>query len=444
MVSHDFTALLKKEMVPARGCTGPVSYALAGACCRPYLTAPVREVRVFVSPSQLKIGFGVATPGTSRPGIDVPAALGLISGDWTLGLSVLDPCTEADVEKALSLVDSGTVKVLCAHEKTGLYIRCEVDTEKENVVAVVSGRYDGVSLIRVNGETRFSGPALSEEEAADLPEPFTLDQVFSYLHDVDPEEIRFLLDGYRMNLALAEDGLRQGFGLRSGRAFLQAYFDGRPLPKDLFLRPFDWLPADPQIRSRILVAAASDARMGGSRLPAMAAMGDGNQGLTAMIPVGVTAEALRKDDAETIRALALSCLTLFFVKLNIGRESSFCLCSIAASSGVAAGVGLLRGLNEEEISSAVKNTIAPLCGMLCDGAKNACALKMQIASDAAFSGVRLAEAGVSCGFYDGVADDTLEGTVSCVAAMATESQDLLDAAMVRQILKKTARKRAGE
>ena len=440
MKPYDFTALLKKEMVPARGCTGPTAYALASACCRPYLTAEPREIRMYVSPAFLKIGFGVATPGTSRPGIEVPAALGLTGGEWKLGLSVLDPCTDEDMEKALAMVDSGVVRVQSADGKMGIYIRCEVDTANERVLAVVEGRHDGVSLIQVDGKTVFSAPQMTPEEAADLPAPFALADMFRYVRTVDTGEIAFLLDGYRMNVALAEDGLKQGFGLGSGRAFLlDAQPDGAA-PGDLYEHPLRYLPAEAKARARILVAAASDGRMGGSRLPAMAAMGDGNQGLTAMIPVGVTAELMGKSAEETIRALALSCLTLFFVKLNIGRESSFCLCSIAASSGAAAGVGYLNGLTERQISAAVKNTIAPLCGMLCDGAKNACALKMQIASDTAFSGVKLAQAGVECGFYDGVADDTLEHTVACVASLATDSLELLDRSMVRQIIMKTERR----
>ncbi len=440
MSLYDFTALIKKEMLPARGCTGPTAYALASACCRPYITAEPLAIRMYVSPSFLKIGFGVATPGTSRPGIEVPAALGLIGGEWKLGLSVLDPCNEEDMAKALAMVDSGIVQVRSAESKMSLYIRCEVDTENERVLAVVEGRHDGVSVIEVNGKPVFSAPRMTPEEAADLPSPFSLSDMFQYIRTVDTDEIRFLLDGYRMNIALAEDGLQQGFGLRSGQAFLlKAQTDG-PIPEDLYKNPLRYLPMDAKVRSRVLVAAASDARMGGSRLPAMAAMGDGNQGLTAMIPVGVTAELMGKSEEETIRALAISCLMLFFVKLNIGRESSFCLCSIAASSGLAAGIGYLKGLTEAQISAAVKNTISPLCGMLCDGAKNACALKMAISTETAFSGVDLAQAGVECGFYDGVADDTLQHTIECVAALANDGHDLLDDSMVRQILRKTERK----
>ena len=440
MTNPEFTALLKKEMVPALGCTGPTAYALAGACCKPYLTAAPRDVRVYVSPGFLKIGFGVATPGTPRPGIEVPTALGLIGGDYKLGLSVLQPCTDADMERALAMADSGVVRVLCAEDKGGVYVRCEVDTDNEQIVSVVEHTHDGVSLIQVDGEVKFSRASEGGEAGDDMPERYSLDDMFAYVESVDPEELAFLLDGYRINIELAEDGIRQGFGLKSGRAFLANWWQPRGLPEDLYENPMKYLPDSIQARAKVLVAGASDARMGGSRLPAMAAMGDGNQGLTAIIPVGVAAELMGKDRESLIRALALSCLMLFYVKINIGRESSFCLCSIAASAGVAAGVGYLRGMAREQICAAVKNVISPLCGMLCDGAKNACALKMAIAADTAFTGIELAASGVACGFYDGVADDTLEHTVDCVTALANDSIDLLDRSMVRQIVKKSERR----
>ena len=441
MTPFELTTLLKKEMVPALGCTGPTAYALATACCKPYLTDEVREVKMYVSPAFLKIGFGVATPGTTQPGIEIAAAMGLAGGDWKLGLQVLKPCTTSDVETAQQLVKRGLIHVLCDWERGGVYVRAEITTGHEKVVAVVEHTHDGISLIEVNGEKKFQAAAVTQQNLEDNPDSLSLEELFNYVKGVDTEDLRFLLDGYHLNLKLAEDGIRQGFGLKSGRAYLTEWWQGKDQPADLFEHPMDYLPHTILEKSRVLVAAASDGRMGGSRLPAMAAMGDGNQGLTAMIPVGVAAEIMGKSDEETIRALALSCLMLFYIKMHIGRASAFCLCAIAASAGVAAGVSYLRGMEESQISAAVKNVISALCGMLCDGAKNACALKMSIATTTALSCVDLAAADVECSFYDGVADDTLDQTVSCITDIATASMDMLDHYMVDQILRKTERKR---
>lgn len=441
MTNSELSGLLKKEMLPALGCTGPTAYALATACCRPFLTAPVKEVKIYVSPAFLKIGFGVATPGTTEPGIGIAAAIGLTGGDYRLGMQVLQPVTDEDITLAREMVQSGLIQVLCAWEKQGVYVRAEVRTENELAIAVVEHTHDGISLIEVNGEKKYTATISAEEKLEDNPDSLTLEDIFRYVRTVDTSDIRFLADGYTMNLALAEDGLKHQFGLRSGRAILAEYWQSRGVPGDLYERPMDYLPDGIQDRAKVLVSAASDARMGGSRLPAMAAMGDGNQGLTAMLPVGAAADLLGDSEEQKIRALALSCLMLFYIKMHIGRASAFCLCAIAASAGVAAGIGYLKGMDEPQICGAVKNVISPLAGMLCDGAKNACALKMAIAASTAITSIDLAASNVETSYFDGVSDDTLENTVSCITKIATQSMELLDHCMVDGILEKSERRR---
>ncbi len=439
MTHQEITKLLQTEMVPALGCTGPTAYALAAACCRPYLTAASEQIRIYVSPAFLKIGFGVATPGTSRPGIPIAVALGLIGGDHKLGLQVLEPATAEDMRAADKLVDSGIIQVLCDWEKKGVYVRAEVETKNETVLAVVEHTHDGISLIQVNGKTIYEKTIATGEGESNQERFMTIDEIFSYVENAPLKDIRFLLDGWKMNMALAQAALEQPFGLASGRAYLKEYWKARGVPEDLFDRPMDYLPDNAVERSKILVAAASDGRMGGCRLPAMAAMGDGNQGLTGTIPIGVAAQFLGADEETTCRALAMSCLMLFFVKMNIGRAAAFCLCAIAASAGVAAGLSYLRGMPRELICGAVKNVISPLAGMLCDGAKNGCALKMAVAVSTAMSACDLAQDGVQMGFYDGMCDNTLEETVACITSVANQSMDLLDRCMVEEILKKANR-----
>ena len=394
MTHQEITKLLQTEMVPALGCTGPTAYALAAACCRPYLTAASEQIRIYVSPAFLKIGFGVATPGTSRPGIPIAVALGLIGGDHKLGLQVLEPATAEDMRAADKLVDSGIIQVLCDWEKKGVYVRAEVETKNETVLAVVEHTHDGISLIQVNGKTIYEKAIAAGEGEANQERFMTIDEIFSYVENAPLKDIRFLLDGWKMNMALAQAALEQPFGLASGRAYLKEYWKAR---------------------------------------------GDGNQGLTCTIPIGVAAQFLGADEETTCRALAMSCLMLFFVKMNIGRAAAFCLCAIAASAGVAAGLSYLRGMPRELICGAVKNVISPLAGMLCDGAKNGCALKMAVAASTAMSACDLAQDGVQMGFYDGMCDNTLEATVACITSVANQSMDLLDRCMVEEILKKANR-----
>lgn len=438
MTHSEITKLLHDEMIPVTGCTGPTAYALAAASCRKYVTGKIKEFRVYVSPAYLKMGFGVATPGTTRTGIEIATAAGFVGGDPSLGMQVLKNTTDEDIEKAVQMCDEGIITVFSASGEKGVYVRNEIETDLETVCSVVAHTHDGLSFIRVNGTEMFrADPAVGEERIEDHPDCLSLDEVFHYAETCTLDEVGFLLDGYRINLALAEDGIRGGFGLKTGQALLKRTFLGREEPKDLLEHPLLYLPESLQERSNILVSAASDGRMGGSRLPAMAAMGDGNQGLTLLIPIGVAGTVMHKSELETARAMALGALMLFYVKMQIGRAAAMCLCAIAAAAGVAAGYGYLRGLTEAQIKGAVKNVISPLAGMLCDGAKNACALKMSIAASGALQSVELAELGVEAGYYDGVCDDSLEDTVSAITQIANETMDMMDDCMVRTILNKT-------
>lgn len=436
----DITKMLVKEMVPALGCTGPTAYALAAARCKPLLTAEPKLMKIYVSPAFLKIGFGVATPGTSEPGIGIAAAMGLFGGNYELGLSVLKTTTRNDIVKAHQMVADGKVQILCAWEQTGVYVRAEVITENETAVSVVAGTHDGIVSVMKNGKELYH--ADMQTSVVQLNEEgLNPNEIFRYIENVEPEELRFLLQGYHMNLALAEDGLKQKFGLESGRAYLASQFREKEMPADLYIRPFQYLPASLSDKIKILVSAASDARMGGSLYPAMAAMGDGNQGITTMLPVGITADHLGMSEEKIIRALALSCLLTFYVKMHIGRASAFCLCGIASAAGAAGGISYLKRMDEDKIRASVKNAISPLAGMLCDGAKNACALKMAIACSTVITAVELAEAGIQVGYYDGLASDSLEDTVSCITHIATDSQEHLDTSMVRSILEKEEKRR---
>lgn len=438
MTQHEITALLRKEMAPALGCTGPTAYGLAAACCKPYVKGELKKIRMFVSPPFLKMGFGVASPGSPRPGIDIAAALGFVGGDYKRGLQVLTTTTAEDMEAAQRLVDEGKVEVQCVWEKTGIYVRAEVITDQMSALAVVEHRHDGVSLIQVNGKVIFK-EEIPEEEEISYGE-LTLDDIFNYIETVPIEDIRFLKDeGLQICLTLAEAALKKPYGLASGRAFLKEYWSREGIPEDLFDHPMNYLPSDIFNRTRVLVAAASDGRMGGCKLPAFTAMGDGNQAVTAMIPVGVVGELGGASEDKICRALALSCLVLFFIKLNIGRVCAFCMCAIAASAGAASGYGYLSGFTRAQIQAAVKNVISPLAGMLCDGAKNGCALKMAIAATTALTAADLAKDNVQMGFYDGVCDDNLEDTVACITKVATKSMDQLDKYIAEGILEKMNR-----
>lgn len=446
MTHNEITKLLHDEMVLATGCTGPTAYALAAASCRKYVTGTIKSFKVFVSPAYLKMGFGVATPGTKKTGIEIATAAGFIAGNPDLRLQVLRDLSDSDVEKAVEMCEKGIISVFSDSKAKGVYVRDEIETDSKTVLSVVAQTHDGLSLIQVNGKDVFRADQIENynQRIETRPDCLSINDIFQYISVCTLNEVVFLLDGYHISLTLAEDGIREGFGLKSGRALLKQSYTGLSEPEDFFQNPLSYLPKSLEDRINILVCGASDGRMGGSKFPAMAAMGDGNQGLTLLLPIGAAGEAMHKSELEIARAMALGTLMLFYIKMRIGRAAAMCLCAIAASAGVAAGYGYLRGLSRRQIEGAIKNVITPLAGMLCDGAKNACALKMSIAAGGALRAVKLAEMGVEAGFYDGICDDSLEGTIDAITQVANKSMDLIDDCIINAISDKIHMRREKE
>ncbi len=424
MEKHPFTELLAKEVTPALGCTAPVAVALAAARCRAEITAPPCSMEVILSPGIYKNGWGVAVPGTDQKGNDLGAALGLFGGDYRLGLEVLNTAGPADMAKAKAFLEAAKVQVGCSGTEKGIYIEAVVKTAAETVRTIIKDTHSTIVSVEVNGKPI---AALPEKEQSVSKEQLrlTYDEILDYIENVPYCDIAFLKEGALMNLDLARFGLENPIGLSSGRALLLAAGG-------------ESLPADPPLRSKILTCAAADARMGGSLLPAMSTVGSGNQGITAIIPAAVWAESQGLSDEQLCRGLALSHLTTYFVKQYAGRISSTCLCAVASCAGSAAAITWLRGGTAGQIHSAIKNAVSALAGMLCDGAKNSCALKMGVAAYEAFTFANLALAGAAVGYYDGIAGDSLESTLQHLGQVTACTKEPADNALVAILMAKQA------
>jgi len=425
MKQQIITDLLKKEVVPALGCTAPVAVALAAARSAAELEGKIDTIRVSLSLGIYKNGWGVAVPGTSERGNALGAALGAVGGDYRLGLQVLTTATEADMKQARALLDANRVEISCDTSKEGVYIDAVVQSaDASRVRTVISGSHSDIVLVQKNGDTIFE-TSKEPNGNTNFEHVPTLQEALDYIESVPAEDIRFLLDGIRMNLDLAQDGLDHPFGLCSGRILKDS------------MEPGDW--ERPVARARVLTCAASDARMGGSLLPAMSTVGSGNQGITAILPVAVFAEHSQVGDERTSRALALSHLVTYLVKSRVGRISSTCLCAIASASGAAAAITWLSNGNREMIAGSVKNVVSPLAGMICDGAKGACALKMGAASTEAFHAANLALHGSAAGYYDGLATESMVSTLDNLSKLTTHTQKDVDIAIMEMLTEKETR-----
>lgn len=364
--------LLHKEVKPALGCTEPIAVALATAKAVELVSERVSldrmtsqmKLHVYVSGNILKNGMGVGIPGTGMIGLRIAAALGAVCGRSEYGLEVLKDLNDNAIKRAKELVTEGNVCIDREGNCHKLYVKCVVEAEGHSAWCVIEDEHDRIVETGIDGEwekrsrTEDTG-GCEERETRDYH--LTVKEIYEFAGNVDYEDIKFILEDRTLNLALAQEGLKGDYGLKVGKT-IQANAD------TVFGNDF-------LSYAMALTAAASDARMAGCTLPAMSNSGSGNQGITVSMPI--IAYALKYDisDEKLARALILSNLVAIHIKGYLGRLSALCGC-VVASTGSSCGLVWLKGGSYEMVCSAIKNMIGNITGMVCDGAKVGCAMKV--------------------------------------------------------------------
>lgn len=435
---NEIIGLIRQEVKPALGCTEPIAVALAcakaaeqaraafsGTDCE----AEVSNVQVEMSGNILKNGMGVCVPGTGMVGLEIAAALGVACGKSSYGLEVLnDLCPEA-VEKAKGLVAAEKVKVAMSADPRLLYVKAEVtlaatagdgknsgkeshvrgtaadsDLLREEVhtgTAVIADAHDRIIEAGADGRTRRlledSAAENAEAEESHLAIDLTVAEIYDFAKTVDFKDIEFILESRDMNLRLAEEGLKGHYGLKVGKTIADEKF--LPVYGKDFLS-----------YAMSLTAAATDARMAGCTLPAMSNSGSGNQGITVTMPVIAFSLHYKVDDESLARALVLSHLVAIHIKSFLGRLSALCGCVIA-STGASCGLVLLHDGSLEQVCDTIKNMIGNITGMVCDGAKVGCSLKVASGVACAVQSAVLALDGTSISSNDGIIEDDIEKTI---------------------------------
>jgi L-cysteine desulfidase len=419
---------LAKEVKPALGCTDPGAVALAAArACR---ELPDRDsvvsVRIIVSSSIYKNGMAVGIPGArGARGNAMAAAMGAICGDPDLGLEVLRNCTREDVEKADHWVREGRVSIYCDIDRSGVYVLASVFTPEHKTMCLITGNYTHIEKVIADGVTVMENIADKSSSALGFEDdgfPKMFFDALKMADEMDDCDRDFLLEGIDMNMAVAEGGYKpSGVCISCGECVQGSRF-GRTLRE----------MADTSERENIVLriksvcAAAADARMSGILLPVMSSAGSGNHGITAILPIAVLAEHLGKTKENTAKALAVSHIATSFVKRRLGRMSPVCGCSIAAGAGCAAGLAHLMGGSPEQMADAMSLLLANLAGMLCDGAKESCALKVGTAASEAYFAARWAMAGQKLVIPQGVFSSTIENTAENVGRVTREGMKTVD------------------
>jgi len=356
-------ALVKREVVPAIGCTEPMAVALAVARAKETLGSVPKQITVWLSANMLKNAMGVGIPGTGMIGLPIAIALGALIGKSEYNLEVLKDTTPEDVEQGKEYIAQNRIKILQKKDtEEKLYIEVECHNGDDNVSVTITGMHTHFSHIAKNGEVLFSDSQKSVLQQGEEAPQLTMRMVYDFAMTAPLSEIHFILETAELNKRAAEMSLNNHFGHGLGRTIFME-------PKCQFFGN--------GVYSKILsyTSAACDARMAGVKVPVMSNSGSGNQGIAATLPVWVFAKERLKSEEELTRALMLSHLTVIYIKQSFGRLSPLCGCVVAAT-GSACGLTYLLGGTYEQIVYAVKNMIANITGMICDGAKPSCSLKV--------------------------------------------------------------------
>ncbi len=433
MTEEEIIALIKQEVKPALGCTEPIAVALAVAkaaeiisencpCCSHWRMKADFKLDVAVSGNILKNGMGVGIPGTGMVGLPVAAALGAVCGDSSLGLEVLKGLTPEAVARAKELVAKGFVNISVADTEHLLYVKATVTVDDNTVAsaevdphayAVIEDDHDRIvetsfaDKILMSSESAAGLPA----EASESPYDLTVQSIWNFAREAPYEDIAFILEDRTLNLALAEEGLRGNYGLQVGKAI-------RENQKEVFGDDFMSFAMG-------MTAAASDARMAGSTLPAMSNSGSGNQGITVSMPVIAYALKYKVDDEKLARALILSNLVAIHIKHFLGKLSALCGC-VVASTGSACGIVYLEGGGYDQVCAAIKNMAGNITGMVCDGAKVGCAMKVASGVSCAVQSAVLALRGTCIPSTDGIIEDDVEKTIRNIGIIGSAGMKATD------------------
>lgn len=355
--------LIKREVVPAIGCTEPIAVALCVSKAARLLGKEPEKIKVLLSANILKNAMGVGIPGTGMIGLPIAVALGALAGNPDYQLEVLKDITSDDVERGKQVIAENRIDIqLKENIAEKLYIEVIMSAGPDETTAIISGGHTCFVYEARNGnvllDERISAVAEESEEDGSL----SLRKVYDFALTAPLEEIDFILDSARLNKAAAEASFKGDYGHSLGKS-LRNDNERRVMGDSVFTRILSY------------TSGACDARMAGAMIPVMSNSGSGNQGIAATLPVVVYAEENQKSREEMIRALVLSHLTVIYIKQSLGRLSALCGCVVAAT-GSSCGITYLMGGGYEEMTYAVKNMVANLTGMICDGAKPSCAMKL--------------------------------------------------------------------
>lgn len=408
---EELTRLIREDMKPALGVTEPGAIAFATARAKAETGGEVLRVDVALNSGMYKNAYTCGIPGSDAYGNLQAAALGVVAADPAKGLESLDGITDADNEAAAKMVRDGMVHVTLDHMGSEITIDAAVCTETDTCSVHIRGTHTHIQWIEKNGEIVFGEKTEQQEESEEAETPvihrYTLRQILEYVKQVPAKEISFIREAFSMNIELLEEGIHSK-KTTIGPMLLRAN-DGKIISEDA------------RKTAQLMCNGAIEARVLGLSSPAMSITGSGAHGIIATMPLFAYYEVNYEviDDDILLRATALSYLITMYIKEYSGRLSAFCGCGIAAGTGMACGLGYLRGASEAQQTMIIQNMASGLTGMICDGGNQGCAMKGMVAVDAAFRSVDMAMQNVCIDAIHGINGRTPEDTMRNMGRIAS-------------------------
>lgn len=405
--------LIKREVVPAVGCTEPMAVALCAAKATEILGCKPEKIVAQLSGNILKNAMGVGIPGTGMIGLPIAIALGALIGKSEYKLEVIKDLTDASLEDAKQYMKEQRIDILRKNNITEkLYIEVQCLSSDCSATVIISCMHTNIVYVEKDGKVLLDNRDNKTKECNQKDIELNMKLVYDFAMTAPINDICFILQAKEYNLKAAEDSLKGNYGHCLGKTMC------RPLSHGIF---------GDSIYSHVIskTASACDARMGGAMIPVMSNSGSGNQGICATNPVVVYGIENNNTEEELIRALTLSHLTAIYIKQSLGKLSALCGC-VVASIGSSCGITYLMGGDYMHICHSIKNMIANLAGMLCDGAKPGCALKISSGVSTALLSAVMSMEGHCVSSAEGIVDDDVDQSIHNLTSIGANAMNLTD------------------
>ena len=412
---NQIVSLIKREVVPAIGCTEPIAVALCVARATEILGQQPDKIFARLSANILKNAMGVGIPATGMIGLPIAIALGAIVGRSEYGLEVLKDVNDEAVQKGKDFINNGAINIsLKKGISEKLYIEIDVYAQEQKATAIIAGGHTRFVYMSKGDDVLLDCSSGSQATGTDSFQDteLSLRKIWEFATESPVEELSFILEAKRLNKAAAERSFEGNYGHCLGK-ILKNDFEKKTMGDSVFSRILSY------------TSAACDARMAGALIPVMSNSGSGNQGIAATLPVVVYAEDCGADEEHTIRALIMSHLVAIYIKQSLGKLSALCGCVVAAT-GSSCGITYLMGGSYMEVSYAVKNMIANLTGVICDGAKPSCTLKLSSGVSTAVLSAMMAMEHECVSSVEGIIDEDVDKSIRNLTTIGRDGMNETD------------------